>query len=111
MAPLAGALPMVGGMGGSVDGAIAATAVSSAVTTAGAQAAQDDYFAAMTGAQQSNVKKGDTILAEFVLTAPGNPTPLKQDSLERKAKQNGEDLIGPLLEQIATEVVTFAAAK
>jgi hypothetical protein len=111
MAPFASALPMVGGMGGSVGSAVAASAVSSAVATAGAQAAQEDYLAAMTGAQQSNVKKGDTIVAEYVLTAPGNPAPVKQNSLERKASQNGEDLISPLLEQIATDVVTVATAK
>ena len=109
MAPLAGALPMLGGVSGSMGSMMAAQAVSSAASQAAAQSMQEEAMAAMTGAQQSNVKSGDTITVEYALTAVGNATPLEQGKLQQKAKQDGEDLISPLLEQVATAVVTKVA--
>jgi hypothetical protein len=110
MAPLAGALPMLGGVGGNMGSVMAAQAVSSAASAAAAQSMQEDAIAAMTGAQQSNVKAGDTITFEYALTAVGNATPIQQGKLQQKAKQDGEDLISPLLEQVATAVVTKVAS-
>ena len=109
MAPLAGALPMLGGVSGSMGSVMAAQAVSSAASAAAAQSMQEEAMAAMTGAQQSNVKSGDTIIVEYALTATGNAAPLQQGKLQQKAKQDGEDLISPLLEQVATAVVTKVA--
>jgi hypothetical protein len=109
MAPLAGALPMLGGVSGNMGSVMAAQAVSSAASAAAAQSMQEDAMAAMTGAQQSNVKSGDTIIVEYAVTATGNATPLQQGKLQQKAKQDGEDLISPLLEQVATAVVTKVA--
>jgi hypothetical protein len=110
MAPLAGALPMLGGVSGSMGSMVAAQAVSQAASTAAAQSMQEEAMAAMTGAQQSNVKSGDTITVEYALTQAGNATPVQEGKLQQKAKQNGEDLISPLLEQVATAVVTKVAA-
>jgi hypothetical protein len=110
MAPLAGALPMLGGVSGSMGSVMAAQAVSSAASAAAAQSMQEEAMAAMTGAQQSNVKSGDTITVEYALSAVGNATPIQQGKLQQKAKQDGEDLISPLLEQVATAVVTKVAA-
>ena len=110
MAPLAGALPMLGGVSGSMGSMVAAQAVSQAASTAAAQSMQEEAMAAMTGAQQSNVKSGDTITVEYALTQVGNATPIQEGKLQQKAKQNGEDLISPLLEQVATAVVTKVAA-
>jgi hypothetical protein len=112
LAPLASALPMLGaasGMGGmgSMGGMVAAQAVSSAA----AQGAQQDYMTAMSGAQQSNVKSGDTLTVEYVLSKTGSPNGAKKDSLQAKAKQDGEDVVGPLLEQVATSVLTVALGK
>jgi hypothetical protein len=109
MAPLAGALPMLGGVSGSMGSMVAAQAVSSAASAAAAQSMQEEAMAAMTGAQQSNVKSGDTITVEYALSAAGNATPVQQGKLQQKAKQDGEDLISPLLEQVATAVVTKVA--
>lgn len=118
LAPLAGALPMLGGMGGmggdmvgSMAGSMAASAISNAAASAATQSMQNEMLAAMTGAQQSNVKKGDSIVVEYVLTTLGNTQPLKTSKFNRKAKQDGEDLISPLLEQVASEVVTTVAAR
>jgi len=112
LAPLASALPMLGaasGMGGmgSMGGMIAAQAVSTAAT----QGAQQDYMAAMSGAQQSNVKSGDTLTVEYVLAKTGSPGDSKTDTFAAKAKQDGEDVVGPLLEKVATSVLTVALAK
>lgn len=109
LAPLASALPMMGGMGGSAGGMIAAQAAGQVAATAAAEAAQEDYVQAMAGAQQNSVKSGDTMHVSYVLTRPGNATPVKQGKLERKATADGEDLLAPLLEQVATEVVTLAS--
>jgi hypothetical protein len=110
MAPLAGALPMLGGVSGSMGSMMAAQAVSSAASAAAAQSMQQEAMAAMTGAQQSNVKSGDTITVEYALTTVANSTPIQEGKLQQKAKQDGEDLISPLLEQVATAVVTKVAA-
>lgn len=112
LAPLASALPMLGaasGMGGmgNMGGMVAAQAVSSAA----AQGAQQDYMQAMSGAQQSNVKAGDTLTVEYVLSKTGGTRETKKDSLQAKATQDGEDVVGPLLEQVATAVLTVALAK
>ena len=107
LAPLAGALPMLGGMGGNMGGMIATQAASSAI----AAGAQQDYAAAMTGAQQSNVKAGDTVTVEYTLAKIGAAEPPKPVALQAKAKQDGEDVIGPMLEQVATAVLTIALAK
>ena len=110
LAPLAGALPMMGGMGGmgnmGAAGAMVAQTVASSAATAAAQSAQADAMAAMTGAQQSNVKRGDTVTLEYTLTKVGDATPAKPATLKSKAKQDGEDLLGPMLEQVATAVIT-----
>jgi hypothetical protein len=112
LAPFASALPMIGaasGMGGmgSMGGMVAAQAVSSAAS----QDAQQDYMAAMSGAQQSNVKSGDTLTVEYVLAKTGSPADSRKDIFEAKAKQDGEDVVGPLLEKVATSVLTVALAK
>jgi len=109
LAPLASALPMMGGGGGmgGMGGMVAAQAVSSAA----AQGAQQDYMAAMSGAQQSGVKAGDMVTVEYVLAKTGAPRDGKKDSFEAKATQDGDDVVGPLLEKVATAVLTVALAK
>jgi hypothetical protein len=105
LAPLANALPMMGGMSGSAGGMIAAQTAGQVAASAAAEAAQEDYAQAMTGAQQGSVKSGDTMNVSYVLTRPGDAKPLKQNKFTKKAEVDGEDLLAPLLEQVATEVV------
>jgi hypothetical protein len=107
LAPLAGALPMLGGMGGNMGGMVATQVASSAITAG----AQQDYAAAMSGAQQSNVKAGDTVTVEYTFAKIGAAEAPKPVALQAKAKQDGEDVIGPMLEQVATAVLTIALAK
>jgi len=110
-APLAGALPMLGGMGGMGNMAGMGGMVASQVaSTAASSAAQEDYMA-MAGAQQTNVRAGDTLTVEYILSKVGDASAAKKDSLQAQAKQDGEDVVGPLLEQVATAVLTTALAK
>lgn len=110
MAPLASALPMVGAAGGSMQSAMAAQAVAATAQTAAAQSMQEDYMAAMTGAQQSNVKAGDVLAVEYQLAKPGDAGAAKTEKFETKAKTDGEDVLGPLLERVATAVLTQLTA-
>jgi hypothetical protein len=65
----------------------------------------------MTGAQQSNVKAGDTVTVEYTLSKIGGDVAPRKEALQAKATQDGEDVIGPMLEQVATTVLTVALAK
>jgi hypothetical protein len=106
LAPFASALPMLGGAGGNMNGMVASQVASSAISAG----AQQDYMAAMSGAQQSNVKAGDTVTVEYALTKVGSAD-VTRKALQAKASQDGEDVIGPMLEKVASEVLTIALAK
>ena len=106
LAPFASALPMLAGAGGDMGGMMAGQVASSALTAG----AQQDYAAAMSSAQQSNVKSGDTVTVEYTLAKVGATEEPRKDSLQAKATQDGEDVIGPMLEQVATAVLTVALA-
>ena len=75
------------------------------------QAAADQQEALMQstdGSATSNVKKGDSFSVDYRLMATGNATPLKADSVRAKADADGEDMVGPMAEQLAG-AVTLAA--
>lgn len=103
-APVAAMLPGVGAMGG-MGGMVASQAAASAAMAA-QQQAQEEAFASLMTASQNNIRKGDVLKLEFALTKNGQPALANQ--LTRKAEQDGEDLLSPLLEQVATEVITHA---
>lgn len=113
LAPLASvAFPMLGGAG-DVSGMMAgqvASSVMSASAAASAESMQQDYMSAMMGAQQTNVKAGDTLTVEYSLSATGSVGAGKPELLQSKAKQDGEDVIGPLLEQVAVAVLSVVTA-
>ena len=48
---------------------------------------------------------------EYTLAKVGAAEAVKPVELQAKAKQDGEDVIGPMLEQVATAVLTVALAK
>lgn len=106
MAPFASVLPMMGGVGGNMGGMVVSQVASSAITAG----AQEDYAAMMTGAQQSNVKAGDTVTVGYTLAKVGAPGATTKGELQAKATQDGEDVIGPMLEKVATAVLTAALA-
>jgi hypothetical protein len=105
-APIAGMAAGMGGMGGNYGAMMAGQAVAQAATTAAAQSAQQEAMEALGGAAKSNIKKGDQITLEYKLVKPGVAEPVSAQSAVAKAKETGEDLVSPLIEQAATQVLT-----
>jgi len=111
LAPLAGAVPLlVGGGGvGNMGAQVAAQAVAQTAMQASMQSAQEDAMAnamaAINGAQKSNVKAGDSLKLLYKLVKVGEVEPVKTDTLQVKAKANGEDVLSPMIESVAVAVV------
>jgi hypothetical protein len=103
MAPVAGALPGVGALGGSA--AAMAAGVATQVIT---QQAQQEAMDSLTQAQAGSVKARDEIGLHYQLVTVSGAKPVLEDTLTAKAKEDGEDLLTPLVEQLATIAVTAA---
>jgi hypothetical protein len=104
-APLAGMIPGVGAMTGSYGAMMAGQVVAQAAATAAAQSAQEEAMEAISGASKNNIKKGDQVMLEYQLMKTGMVEPFAAKSASAKAKENGEDLLSPLIEQTATDVL------
>ncbi|HKQ15864.1 MAG TPA: hypothetical protein VJT80_20665 [Steroidobacteraceae bacterium] len=105
-APIAGMMvPGVGGMTGSYGAIMAGQAVASAASAVAAQSAQQEAMEAITGASEQNIKKGDQITLEYQLMKMGVAEPFATKAESAKASQKGEDLLSPLIEQTAIEVM------
>jgi hypothetical protein len=109
MGPMAGMLPGVGALGGAAS-SVAAAAASQAIMTAATQAAQQDAMDSLMQAQAGSVKAKDEITLQYRLVTLGGSKPPLEETLEAKAKQDGEDLLSPLVERLATAAVTAALA-
>ena len=105
-APLAQVMPAMTGMGGNYGAIMATQAVAQVATTAAAKSAQEEAMEALGGAAKSNIKKGDQVTLEYKLVQPGVEKPVAASSAIAKATQNGEDLVSPLIEQAATQMLT-----
>jgi len=104
-APLA-SMATMGGMGGNYGAMMAGQAVAQVATTAAAQSAQQEAMEALNGAAKSNIKKGDQITLDYKLMRVGEAQPVVAQAVVAKAKESGEDLVSPLIEQAATQVLT-----
>jgi hypothetical protein len=105
-APIASVmLPGVGGLAGNYGAIMAGQAVASAASAAAAQNAQQEAMEAINGASEQNIKKGDEVTLEYQLTKAGVTEPLATHSSSAKAKAKGEDLLSPLIEQTAIDVL------
>ena len=62
-------------------------------------------MAAIDGAQKSNVKAGDSLTLQYKLVRPGEEQPVKTETIQGKAKANGEDVLSPMIESVAIAVV------
>lgn len=111
LAPLAAAAPMLGG--GGMSGQMAASMAAQTMMSAQMQSAQEDAMAnamaAINGAQKANVKAGDSLTLEYKLQKPGDEKPAKADKVVGKAKENGQDVLSPLIESVAIAVVGSVA--
>lgn len=118
LAPMAsmlslGAMAGAGGrMGGGALGAVAQTAAQNAAQSAVSNSmagTQQQAMAQMTGAQQSSIKRGDTISLEYRLMQVGSATPVQAATLQGKADSDGQDVLTPLVAQLASSVATGGA--
>jgi hypothetical protein len=108
---LASAVPfMGGGSAGTYAAASVASAAAQEIADTQQQETQEDIRAAMTGVAQNNVKKGDEIELKYELFRPGVAAPIVSGQLKAKAEDNGQDILSPLIEQTANEVLTAAMA-
>ncbi|HZC76232.1 MAG TPA: hypothetical protein VE258_00705, partial [Ktedonobacterales bacterium] len=115
LAPMAsmlslGAMAGAGGrMGGGAMTALAQGAAQNAMSSSAA-ASQQQVMAQLTGAQQSGVKRGDSISLEYRLTAVGSTAPLRSATLQGKADNDGQDVLSPLVGQLAGALAGSASA-
>jgi hypothetical protein len=105
-APIATMAGGMAGMGGNYTTMMGAQVVASAASSAASQSAQLEAMEALGGAAKTNIKKGDQITLEYKLMKAGVQEPVAVQSAVAKAKENGEDLVSPLIEQAATQVLT-----
>jgi hypothetical protein len=105
-APIASMAGGMAGMGGNYQAMMGAQVVSQAASSAAQQSAQQEAMEALGGAAKTNIKKGDQITLEYKLMKTGVAEPVAVQSAVAKAKESGEDLVSPLIEQAATQVLT-----
>jgi hypothetical protein len=120
LAPMAGMLSMgamagaAGHMGGGgVMSAVAQSAAQNAAQSAVSNslaATQQQAMAQMTGAQQSGIKRGDTVSLEYRLVQVGSTTPIQSATLQGKADADGQDVLTPLIGQLAGSVSATGSA-
>jgi hypothetical protein len=97
MAPMASMVPGVGMLAGGAAGAM---------TTVGVGAVMSG-----TASAASTVKAKSDVTFEYKLMAPGNTNPVVANTETVKAKENGEDVISPLIEHAATAILEKVTTK
>jgi hypothetical protein len=107
LAPAASMLPGLGAMGGASSAMIAGVATQ-AISAAAVQSAQEDAMASLTQVQAGSVKERDEITLTYRFIAISGAQAPIEETLKEKAEQDGQDLLGPLAEQVATKTVTAA---
>lgn len=105
--PAASMLPGLGAFG-SASGAMVAGVATQVVAQAAMQSAQDDAMASLSQAQAGSVKAKDEISLTYQFVTISGEKPPLEATLKAKAKEDGEDLLRPLVEQLATTAVTAA---
>jgi len=103
---MAASMTPMGAMAHGMGGAVAAQTASVALS----QMAQQQAMNQLAGFN-GQVKPKDDVTVQYQLVATGQTAPLVQNSLQGKAKSNGEDVLTPLLTQAATEVLTKVSQK
>lgn len=107
-APLASMTPM-GAMARGMGGAVAAQAASAAASAA-AMSAQQQAMSQLAGFN-NEIKSKDDVTVQYQLVATGQTTAVVQNTLQGKAKSDGEDVLTPLLQQTANTVLTQVTTK
>jgi hypothetical protein len=98
---MAASMTPMGMMAHGMGGAMAAQAAGAAASQVAQQQAMNQ-LASFNG----QIKSKDDVTVQYQLIAPGQTTPVLQNTLQGKAKSDGEDVLTPLLTQAATAVLT-----
>ena len=106
---MAASMTPMGAMAHGMGGAVAASAASAAASAAAQSAQQQamDQLASFNG----QIKSKDDVTVQYQLVATGQSSPVAQNSLKAKAKSDGEDVLTPLLQQTASDVLGAASKK
>jgi hypothetical protein len=77
---------------------------------AASQMAQQQAMSQLAGFN-GQVKSKDDVTVQYQLVATGQTSPVLQNTLQGKAKSDGEDVLTPLLQQTANAVLTQVSPK
>ena len=103
---MAASMTPMGAMAHGMGGAVAAQAAGMAAS----QMAQQQAMNQLAGFN-GQIKSKDDVSVQYQLIATGQSTPVSQNTLQGKAKSDGEDVLTPLLQQAATNVLTTVSPK
>ena len=105
VAPAAGLLTGMSA-GGDMASAMMVGTASQVMSQAAAQQAQEQALNTLTQAQAGSVKAKDEISLKYQLHTVSGAKPPLEETLTAKAEADGQDLLSPLVEQLATTTVT-----
>jgi hypothetical protein len=94
----------------SVGSMVAAQGAAAAAQQMAAQQMQQQAISQLAGFN-GQIKSKDDVTVQYQLVSTGQNTPLLQNSLQGKAKSDGEDVLTPLLQQTANAVLTQVSHK
>ena len=94
----------------SVGSMVAAQSAAAAAQQMAAQQMQQQAISQLAGFN-GQIKSKDDVTVQYQLVATGQNTPLLQNTLQGKAKSDGEDVLTPLLQQTANAVLTQVSHK
>jgi len=94
----------------SVGSMVAAQGAAAAAQQMAAQQMQQQAISQLAGFN-GQIKSKDDVTVQYQLVATGQNTPLLQNTLQGKAKSDGEDILTPLLQQTANAVLTQVSHK
>ncbi len=103
---MAASMSPMGMMAHGVGGALAAQAAGAAAS----QMAQQQAMNQLSGFN-GQIKSKDDVTIQYQLVAAGQTAPVLQNTLQGKAKSDGEDVLTPLLTQTANAVLTQVSQK
>ena len=106
--PAASMTPM--GMAAHGMGSAVAASAAQAAASAAAQSAQQQAISQLAGFN-GQIKSKDDVNVQYQLVQPGQTTPRVQNALQGKAKSDGEDVLTPMLQAAATNVLTEVTKK
>lgn len=106
----AASLTPMGAMAKGMGGAVAAQTAASLAASQMAQQAQQQAISQLAGFN-GQIKSKDDVTVQYQLVVTGQTAPVLQNTLQGKAKSDGEDVLTPLLQQAANVVLTQVSQK